>query len=250
MKQSIKRIQGSNFRELSSDVGTTETQRRPWTLGRTAHQGNCSGCELMMCRAAFLYVSAWLHSLFAGHKQGWTKWIFGFHGALVGVNVSFHLVHISASCDICWSCTCLYVHVCEINTDDLDDFWSKSWDYNASDMHLPVLLTVFQITERQTVQKWSHCAYLCLRCGLQVTQPVAKPLRSQAELAILLLDAGHALEHHFIILSRQKQTSVCVSVHASIDAVSKCDMREPRFTHTHVHILVYWSGENLVPQRP
>lgn len=83
------------------------------------------------------------------------------------------------------------------------------------------------------VQQWSHCAYLCLRCGLQVTESVAKSLSSQAELAILLLDASHALEHHFIILSRQKQTSICVSVHVSIDAMSKCHMREPQFTHTH-----------------
>lgn len=53
------------------------------------------------------------------------------------------------------------------------------------------------------MQQWSYRAYLCLRCGLQVTQPIAQPLGGQAELAILLLDAGHALEHHFIILSRQ-----------------------------------------------
>lgn len=77
------------------------------------------------------------------------------------------------------------------------------------------------------VQQWSRCAYLCLRCGLQVTKPVAKSLSSQAELAILLLDASHTLEHHFIILSRQKQTSACVSVHVSIDDTCKCDMREP-----------------------
>lgn len=53
------------------------------------------------------------------------------------------------------------------------------------------------------MQQWSSCAYLRFRCGLQVTQPIAQPLGGQAELAILLLDAGHALEHHFIILSRQ-----------------------------------------------
>lgn len=62
-----------------------------------------------------------------------------------------------------------------------------------------------------SVLHWTkHCnsgvsvqTYLCLRCGLQVTQPVPQTLGSQAELAILLLDAGHALEHHFVILSRQ-----------------------------------------------
>ncbi|TNN87233.1 hypothetical protein EYF80_002435 [Liparis tanakae] len=42
-----------------------------------------------------------------------------------------------------------------------------------------------------------------MELSARVTQPVAQPLGSQAELAILLLDAGHALEHHFIILSRQ-----------------------------------------------
>lgn len=55
----------------------------------------------------------------------------------------------------------------------------------------------------QTNQQRGRCAYLRLRCGFQVTQAVAQPLRRQAELAILLLDAGHALEHHFIFLSRQ-----------------------------------------------
>lgn len=64
-------------------------------------------------------------------------------------------------------------------------------------------------------------AYLCLRCGLQVTQSIAEPLGSQAELAILLLDASHTLEHHFIILSKQNRLQF-VSAHASIDAVSVC----------------------------
>lgn len=48
-----------------------------------------------------------------------------------------------------------------------------------------------------------YFAYLCLRRGLQVAQAVAQPLGGQAELAILLLDTGHTLEHHFIILSEQ-----------------------------------------------
>jgi len=62
---------------------------------------------------------------------------------------------------------------------------------------------MFHRSERN--KQWSLRAYLGLRRGLQVTQPVAQPLSSQAELAILLLDAGHALEHHFIILSRQNE---------------------------------------------
>lgn len=48
-----------------------------------------------------------------------------------------------------------------------------------------------------------YVAYLRLRRGLQVAQAVAQPLGSQAELAILLLDTGHTLEHHFIILPEQ-----------------------------------------------
>lgn len=96
-------------------------------------------------------------------------------------------------------------------------------------MHPCVPLNCFQIMEDQTLQQWSYCAYLCLRCGLQVTQPIAQPLSSQAEFAILLLDAGHALEHHFIILSRQNGLqSVC----ASVDAVRRVP-REPKFAHSH-----------------
>lgn len=57
-----------------------------------------------------------------------------------------------------------------------------------------------QGTDRATVGGFAH-----LRLGrwLQVTQTVAQPLGSQAKLAILLLDTGHTLEHHFIILSGQ-----------------------------------------------
>lgn len=79
-------------------------------------------------------------------------------------------------------------------------------------------------------------AYLCLRCGLQVTQSIAEPLGSQAELAILLLDASHTLEHHFIILSKQNRLQF-VSAHASLDAVSVCACvchpgRNPVHPHT------------------
>lgn len=103
-------------------------------------------------------------------------------------------------------------------------------------MHLCVPLNVFHIKENQTVQRRGLCAYLCLRCGLQVTQPIAQPLSSQAELAILLLDAGHALEHHFIILSRQNGLQ-SVSVHAS---VSVCVMsREYPTSPTHMPTLVH-----------
>lgn len=74
-------------------------------------------------------------------------------------------------------------------------------------------MRLVQIREDEAVQQWSPCAYLCLRCGFQVTQAVAQPLSCQAELAIFLLDAGHALEHHFIILSRQNiLQSVCPCV--------------------------------------
>lgn len=60
-----------------------------------------------------------------------------------------------------------------------------------------VCMCLFQTSSRVTM------SHLRLRRGFQVTQAVAEPLGSQAELAILLLDAGHALKHHFIILSRQ-----------------------------------------------
>lgn len=42
--------------------------------------------------------------------------------------------------------------------------------------------------------------HLSFRCGLQVAQTVAESLSSQAELPMLLLDGGHTLEHHLIIL--------------------------------------------------
>lgn len=66
-------------------------------------------------------------------------------------------------------------------------------------------------------------AYLCLRRGLQVTQAVAQPLGGQAELAILLLDTGHTLEHHFIILSGEStlqsaRTCECVRVRSATHA--------------------------------
>lgn len=64
--------------------------------------------------------------------------------------------------------------------------------------------------------------YLGLRRGLQVTQAVAQPLSSQAELAILLLDAGHALKYHFIILSRQN-TPESVRLQVA-DAANVCAM--------------------------
>lgn len=53
------------------------------------------------------------------------------------------------------------------------------------------------------MQQPACVAYLRLRRGLQVTQAVAQPLSRQAELAILLVDTGHTLEYHFIILSGQ-----------------------------------------------
>lgn len=61
------------------------------------------------------------------------------------------------------------------------------------------------------MQQSARLAYLGLRRGLQVAQAVAQPLSRQAELAVLLLDAGHTLEHHFIVLSGTKRRT-CVSV--------------------------------------
>lgn len=116
-------------------------------------------------------------------------------------------------------------------------------DQGAEQRH-PMPMTSTPVFHWMFFGWWSHCAYLCLRCGLQVTQPIAQPLSSQAELAILLLDAGHALEHHFIILSRQKWTSVCASVHASVDTASVPNSR------VHTPTPVHWSGEALVPLRP
>lgn len=46
--------------------------------------------------------------------------------------------------------------------------------------------------------------HLSFRCGLQVTQTVAESLNSQAELAMLLLDGGHTLEHHHVILPEER----------------------------------------------
>lgn len=43
-------------------------------------------------------------------------------------------------------------------------------------------------------------SHLGFRCGLQVAQTVAESLSCQTELAILLLDGGHALEYHLIVL--------------------------------------------------
>ena len=97
-------------------------------------------------------------------------------------------------------------------------------------MSLCSLHSVFQMREDLIVQQWSYCAYLCLRCGLQVTQPIAQPLGSQAELAILLLDAGHALEYHFIILSRQNRLqSVC----ASVESASTENTNSPIHAHAY-----------------
>lgn len=60
------------------------------------------------------------------------------------------------------------------------------------------------------MQQSACLAYLGLRRGLQVAQAVAQPLSRQAELAVLLLDAGHTLEHHFIVLSGTKRRT-CVN---------------------------------------
>lgn len=55
--------------------------------------------------------------------------------------------------------------------------------------------------------------HLGFRCGLQVAQTVAESLGSQAELPMLLLDGGHALEHHLIILQvEQAKTGVTTRI--------------------------------------
>lgn len=77
-------------------------------------------------------------------------------------------------------------------------------------------------------------AYLCLRCGLQVTQAVAQPLGSQAELAILLLDTGHTLEHHFIILSGQ----------STLQSARTCERVRVRSA---THASPFWSRKNSPP---
>lgn len=182
----------------------------------------------MTCWAAFLCVSCSASLIVSGPKQGRTKWMFGFHGALAWVNASFHLVHFSANCFM-WHLLSVLVSVracvCESRVDYITAGKTNSIKWSRwflikelsryiprqNNMHFCAALNVFQLRENQTVQQWSQCAYLCLRCGLQVTQPVAQSLSSQAELAILLLDAGHALEHHFIILSRQNRLqSLCL----------------------------------------
>lgn len=88
--------------------------------------------------------------------------------------------------------------------------------------------------------------YLCFRCGLQVTQPVAQPLSCQAELTILLLDAGHALEHHFIILSRQNGLqSACLCMYVCEYRHCKCacimSWENPKWP-TYMLVLLCWSG--------
>lgn len=64
--------------------------------------------------------------------------------------------------------------------------------------------------------------HLSFRCGLQVAQTVAEPLGSQAELPMLLLDGGHTLEHHLIILPRGKRVKMAVSTKALIGQLDKC----------------------------
>lgn len=115
-------------------------------------------------------------------------------------------------------------------------------------MHLFIPLNVFFFQcESHTVQQWRPRAYLCLRCRLQVAQPVAKSLGSQAELAILLLDAGHALEHHFIILSRKKKRtdfSLCLCA----CECRRCELvrheRTPNHPHRCAHIGPLISGDS------
>lgn len=152
----------------------------------------------------------------------------------------FHPVHFTEYCFMWHLLNILvsaYGHVVERH---------NSRHNHTNNMRLCVPFNCFQIMKDQTLQQWSSCAYLCLRCGLQVTQPIAQPLSSQAELAILLLNAGHALEHHFIILSRQNGLqSVCA---VSVDAVSVCASC-PKRTQIHrftcAPIVVHCSKESL-----
>lgn len=48
-------------------------------------------------------------------------------------------------------------------------------------------------------------SHLRFRRGLQVAQTVAESLGCQTELAMLLLDGGHALEHHLVILPGERK---------------------------------------------
>lgn len=179
--------------------------------------------------AAFLWNPAWLHWIFARPKQGWTKCMSGFHGALD----SFHPVHFP---EILLHVTFAeYISFCA---------WTYNWlpkckvtkrrwllikELSFEDVAVFSPQCFSDQRGSKKVQQWSYCAYLCLRCGLQVTQPIAQPLSSQAELAILLLDAGHALEHHFIILSRQNRLqSVCMQVWTPW----ACVHRDHKFIHT------------------
>lgn len=48
-------------------------------------------------------------------------------------------------------------------------------------------------------------SHLRFRRGLQVAQTVAESLGCQTELAMLLLDGGHTLEHHLVILPGERK---------------------------------------------
>ncbi len=57
---------------------------------------------------------------------------------------------------------------------------------------------------KSVLNKAEFHPHLSFRCGFQVTQTVSKSLSGQAELAMLLLDGGHTLEHHLIILPEER----------------------------------------------
>lgn len=156
-------------------------------LGRKAHQDSAAGfyAALISCWATFLCISAWFHS-----TRPWCAWT----GCLVSMEFSPEWMH-------------LFIQFTSFKM--LNALASTSeedcWSWMPLEEHM-------QGTDRATAGSF---AYLCLGCGFQVTQAVAQPLSSQAKLAILLLDTGHTLEHHFIILSGQN-TGMRERVHVYI----------------------------------
>lgn len=73
----------------------------------------------------------------------------------------------------------------------------SDWILGGSTCHRLGIFSSFQSPNWHKADGFPHLGFIC---GLQVAQTVAESLGSQAELPMLLLDGGHALEHHLIIL--------------------------------------------------
>lgn len=88
--------------------------------------------------------------------------------------------------------------------------FTSDWILGGSTCHTLGIFPSFQTPKWHRADVFHHLGF---RCGLQVAQTVAESLGSQAELPMLLLDGGHALEHHLIILPvEQVKTGVTTKI--------------------------------------